>query len=282
MADRPEGGGEGARLAEIRVHPLKGARGISVERWAVDDFGPALDRRWMAVDAEGTFLTQRSHPRLVLVETAVEGGRLVLSAAGRSGVEVPGPEAVGPRSSVQVWRSGTEGIDVGEEPAAWLSDFLGEGVRILFMPDQVWRPVSRRYARDRRVSFADGFPFLLVSRASLDELNRRLDEPVPVERFRPNLVVEGTAAHEEDRWRRLRIGDVDLRVAKPCARCVVTTVDVDTGEKGSEPLRTLARYRRSDGKTYFGQNLIHEGRGTLEVGQDVAISRVGPPRPRLS
>lgn len=270
---------EGPVLAEIRVYPLKGARGLSVERWEVDDFGPALDRRWMVVDDEGGHLTQRNDPRLALVRPALEGEKLVLAAPGMEPLALPLEPGPGLEREVTVWEGRCTARDLGSKAASWVSAFLDHPARVVFMPRETFRPVKE--SPSSRVSFADGHPFLLLSLEAVEELNRRLDEPVSVDRFRPNLVVEGAGAHAEDAWRRIGIGDLELRVVKPCARCTVTTVDQETGRKGREPLRTLARYRRHGGSVYFGQNLVHEGTGTLKKGQRLRVLEVGSPRPDL-
>jgi uncharacterized protein YcbX len=155
---------------------------------------------------------------------------------------------------------------------AWLSDFLGHACRLVFMPDEGVRPVDPRYAQPQdRTAFSDGFPLLLISQPSLDDLNSRLVEPLPMLRFRPNLVVEGCAPYAEDDWRHIRIGDLPLRVVKPCSRCKITTVDPYTAETGSEPLRTLASYRRQGKQVYFGQNLIHDRPGELALDMPVEV-----------
>ena len=258
---------------------MKGARWIAPRSWAVDDFGPTMDRRWMVVRGGEEFVTQRTHPRLALVRTGLEDDGLTLAAPGMEPVSVPGPGAPGLRREVPIWSDRAPGVDVGADAAEWISTFLGEELRIVFMPDDAWRPVSRSHGRGRRVSFADGFPFLILSRGSMDALNERLERPVSLERFRPNLVVGGVEAHAEDRWRRIRIGEIELRVVKPCARCVVTTVDPGTGRKGVEPLRTLARYRKKGGSVYFGQNAIHVAPGRLEEGTPVEVLEADSPRP---
>lgn len=267
-------------LDEIVVYPVKGAGGTSVTEATVDDFGLHLDRRWMLVDGDGVFLSQRNDPRLALLRPRIQDGSLVLEAPGVEPFDLPAT-AERPARKVRVWDSTVEVVEVDGGAHDWIEAFLGRPARLVFMPESTLRPVDEDYAADARVSFADGFPFLLLSRESLEELNRRLDRPVPMNRFRPNLVVEGAGPHGEDAWRRIRIGEVEFDVVKPCARCAVTTVDQDSGRRGAEPLRTLSRYRKHDGKTWFGQNLVQRGTGTLRVGNPVEVLQSGTPRPRL-
>lgn len=271
-------------LDEIVVYPVKGAGGTSATEARVDDFGLHLDRRWMLVDGDGVFLSQRNHPRLALLRPRIRDGSLVLDAPGMDPFALPVElplEVEGAVRDVQVWDATVEAVEVEGGADEWIEAFLGEPAHLVFMPESTLRPVGGDYAPDARVSFADGFPFLLLSRESLEELNRRLDRSVPMNRFRPNLVVKGAGPHAEDAWRRIRIGDVELDVVKPCGRCAVTTVDQDSGRRGAEPLRTLSRYRKHDGKTWFGQYIVQKGTGTLEVGDPVQVLESGTPRPRL-
>lgn len=275
-------------LEQIVHYPVKGAGGVFLPEARVDEFGVRLDRRWMLVDDDGVFLSQRNHPRLALLRPRVEEDALLLEAPEMEPLSLP-VEPDGPPVEVRVWGSVVEAVHVGAGAAGWVAAFLGEPARLVFMPRSTLRPVDPAYlpadradAGDPRVSFADAFPFLLISCESLDELNRRLERPVPMNRFRPNLVVRGEGRpHAEDAWRRLRIGDMELDVVKPCDRCAVTTVDQGSGERGVEPLRTLATYRKSEGKAWFGQNLVHRGSGTLRVGDPVQVLESGMSRPRL-
>ncbi|PLX62226.1 MOSC domain-containing protein [Sedimenticola selenatireducens] len=259
-------------LSGLFFYPVKSLRCISLERAPVDSRGIHYDRHWMVVDGDGKFLTQRQHPRMALVRTALTPGGLRLSAPGMPDLDVAfEPEGVS-EAAVQVWGDQCLARSAGEAPASWLSHYLGMDCRLFFMPEQTERPVDPTYAApEDRVGFADGFPFLLISQASLDDLNRRLDEALPMIRFRPNLVVSGCEPYAEDGWRRIRIGKVIFRVAKPCSRCVIPTINPETGEKGVEPLRTLNRYRREGNKVYFGQNLLHDGAGELKLGSVVEV-----------
>lgn len=265
-------------LGEIRVHPLKSAAGIVVDRVELDDFGPRHDRRWMAVGEDDVFLSQREVARLALVRTEIvdaEGARprLRLEAPDLPPLDVPPGTAA---RRVRVWRDTVDARDCGDAAAEWITAALGLSARLVHLPEDGLRPIPAPYGRPGdRVAFSDALPFLVLTRASLDDLNARLEQPLPVERFRPNLVIDGARPYADDRWRRIRIGAVELDVVKPCARCVITTTDQGTGERGREPLRTLATYRRRDGHVWFAQNAIHRGRGALRVGDPVEVLEEG-------
>lgn len=258
-------------LGALYRYPVKSLRGEAFDALEVGRTGLCGDRQWMLVDREGRFVTQRQQPRMALVTTRLAGdGTLHLAAPGMPDLTVVDSGAA--RTQVLLWNDRLEAVLAGAEAHAWLSEFLALDCRLVRFAEDVSRAVDPAYAgAGDQVGFADGFPFLLISQASLDDLNARLEQPVPMLRFRPNLVVDGCAPYAEDGWRRIRIGDVSLRVAKPCSRCIIPTIDPATGERGQEPLRTLRGYRRRDNKVYFGQNLVHDGTGRLAVGMPVEI-----------
>ncbi len=257
-------------LASIHLYPVKSARGLSCPQVMLDRFGPVGDRRWMLVDPEGQFLSQRQMPALARLDAQPLEGGLSLGLAGER-LEVAVPTSA-PRE-VRVWDDTVTACDAGEQTAQWLSERFQRPLRLVHMPDDARRRVDTSYAHDgETVSFADGFPLLLLSAASLDELNARLSMPVGLDRFRANLIVDGCAAHAEDDWQRIRIGEVTFTVAKPCSRCTVPSLDQRSGEKHPEILRALASYRRAaDRKVYFGQNLLYANPGTLRVGDQVEV-----------
>jgi uncharacterized protein YcbX len=264
------------RLTALNIYPIKSTKGIALAESEVDGFGLRYDRRWMVVDSSGQFLSQRSHARLALVVPSIHGDRLRIDAPEMPTLEVPLHPSSSVGTTVAVWDDVCSASWVGEGAAAWFSKFLGCECSLVHMAEDAVRPADPAFApAGSRVSFADGFPFLLISEESLDDLNRRLAEPLPMNRFRPNLVVAGGEPYGEDSWSRLEIGGIRLRVVKPCGRCVVTTTDQTTGERGKEPLRTLATYRKRDGEVMFGQNVVHEGAGRLRVGDPVAITLPG-------
>lgn len=268
-------------VSGLWLYPLKGAAGIALEEGALDEFGLTHDRRWMVVDPEGGFLSQRSDPGLGRLRQEVTADALVVRSAMSGELSLPlAPD--GARSTARVWQDHVSVIDCGAEAAAFVTRHLGRPARIVHMPADTLRQADPDYARTGdRVSFADGFPLLLISEASLDELNHRLDEPIEMRRFRPNVVVTGAAPHAEDGWQTIRIGSVLCDVVKPCARCLVTTLDPDTGAAGREPLRTLGGYRRWNGKVWFGQNVIHRALGNVAVGDAVEVLDTRSPEPPL-
>jgi uncharacterized protein YcbX len=270
-----------AHLHSIHVHPVKAVRGLAPREAVVEPWGLTGDRRWALVDDGGKVLTQRRQPRLALAaaELLPDGG-VRLSVPGMEPLTVPVPRPSG-TVPVEIFRDKVDAVPAEDEAAhAWCGAFLGIDVRLVYMDDPATRrPVDPEYARPgETVSFADGFPLLLTTTASLDALNALIaqddhaDEgPLPMNRFRPSVVVAGTDAWAEDDWSRLTIGDVSFRVAKTCGRCVVTTTDQGTGERGREPLYSLGRHRRLGGKLVFGQNLVPLSGGTIRVGDPVRI-----------
>lgn len=259
-------------LEQIFVYPVKSARGVSLEEARVGARGIELDRRFMVVGPQGEFITQRQVPRMALVTVAIEKDALVLGAPGAASLRVPrAPE--GPLRRVRVWSDTCDAVSAGADAEGFFSELLGLPAALVFMPESTRRPVAGH--APRLVGFADAFPLLVISRASLDALNEQLDTPVGFDRFRPNLVVSGGAAHDEDRWRELAFGSLVFSPAGPCGRCVMVDIDPATATRTGEPLATLARYRRSGKKVLFGQNLVHEGEGTLRVG-DVGRASAAP------
>lgn len=261
-------------IAALHLYPLKGAAGISVREWRIGALGLEADRRWMLVGREGRFLSQRQFPGMALLQPGIQDGLLQMDAPGRATLHLPLHPEGGEAAEVEIWEDRVGAIAPDPEADRWFSDVLETPCRAVFLPDQARRPVDPEYAAGHLVSFADGFPVLVATTASLEELNRRLPPsltPIPMTRFRPNLVVGGVpGAHAEDGWRRLRSGDVEIRLVKPCARCAVTTVDPATGRfAGPEPLRALADYRQREGKVFFGENGVVERGGTLRVGAPV-------------
>jgi hypothetical protein len=264
-------------ISGLFYYPIKSCAGVSTEAMTLDARGPVDDRRYMLVAADGRFLTQREHARMALIRPEVLPGGLRVRAPGQADL-VHEARTQGRTRPVVVWRDTVAAHDQGDEAAAWLSEFLGAQVRLVRLPDDVVRPVSADYAVSAhdQVGFADGYPLLLISEDSLLDLNARLDTPLPMNRFRPNVVVRGAQPYAEDGWRTLRAGALLLHVVKPCARCVITTTDQRTTVRSSEPLRTLAAYRKTKRGVMFGQNVIHSGPGALRVGSQLLVLLSNP------
>jgi uncharacterized protein len=264
------------QLSGLFVYPIKACGGISLETADVVERGLAGDRRYLLVDRSGTFITQREVPRLCLVATAFAGDELVVSTPGKRELSLPRelPQSEGSElRPYRIWQD--SGTALRHAPGSrWFSELLSDEVSLLYMPDAELRAVNPSRARPGDiVSFADAYPLLLISEASLADLNQRLATPVEMRRFRPNLVISGCEPYAEDRFGELSIGSLTFRGVKRCERCVVTTVNPETGESSKEPLRTLARYRLEDSKVWFGMNLIQDGLGTLRVGDQVTHVR---------
>jgi uncharacterized protein YcbX len=271
------------RLTDIWRYPVKSCRGQRLAQGLVEPWGLAGDRRWMVVDGDGRFVTAREHPRLVLVTPALEGDSIRLAAPGMPDlvVAVPDPADAG-LAPVRVWSSELDATMASDEAGTWLSKVVGLDVRLVYLDDPTRRATNPEYSKDGDVvSFADGYPLLLASEESLERLNEWIaagpnaaEGPLPMTRFRPSVVVAGAEAFAEDGWRLVRIGEVTFRVAKPCGRCVLTTVDPGTAVKGREPLATMARHRRWDGNVWFAVNLIPDAPrqgGILRVGDPVQV-----------
>ncbi|HJL19101.1 MAG TPA: MOSC N-terminal beta barrel domain-containing protein [Sandaracinaceae bacterium LLY-WYZ-13_1] len=258
------------RLSELWIHPVKSLAGVRVPEAVVEDRGLRHDRRFMWVDPDGRFTTQRELPAMARLQPAIEGGRLLVRADGAT-LEVALDVDGAPRT-VEVWGDRVDAVDAGDEAAAFFRRHLGAGGRLVRMPDAARRAADPGHARPGDlVSFADGFPFLLVTDGSLAALNERLERPVDVRRFRPNLVVSGAAPFAEDAWSELRVGPVTFFPRKACSRCRIVDVDPDRGEPGRAVLAALARFRKSGSRVLFGQNLVHDGRGVLREGDPVEV-----------
>jgi len=264
------------KLSEINIYPIKSLAGIRLESALVEDRGLQFDRRWMLVDEDRKFITQRVVPKMALVKMAVDGSGLTASVNGDS-FQVTNDQTTGETDVVDIFGISVAGVEFyPKEVDDWFSLAIGSRCRLVLMPETTKRFVHPDAAVRKfqdTVSFADAYPFLLIGETSLADLNSRLDTPVPMNRFRPNFVVSGSEAFEEDTWKRIRIGSTEFHLVEPCARCVLTTVDQTTGEKeGKEPLKTLASYRTQNGNVLFGENLIAEtAGGTVRAGDDVEV-----------
>jgi uncharacterized protein len=266
-------------LSAINIYPVKSCRGIAVSSAQLDAWGLQFDRNWMVVDASGRFLSQRETPQLALVkpelvesESQIVALRLTSPSLPEQPLEVslsfrPGQDTL-KIMEVEIWKDRCQAVDQGEAAAQWFSQVLGQAARLVRIGTGYDRPVGP----EAQVSFADGFPLLLISEASLADLNQRLPDPLPMNRFRPNLVITGCDAYAEDTWQQIRIGEVIFNLVSPCERCLITTTDQATGTRtGPEPLKTLATYRRNSGGVIFGQNLVHQVNGEVVAGSLVEV-----------
>ena len=260
-------------LSQLNIYPLKSARGISLEKTITEVRGMAHDRRWMVVDDSGQFMSQRTYPNMALINTSLSTQTLNLNAPGMSKLFLPLIPIEGKSQEVEIWNDLCEAWTANAQATTWISEYIGKSCTIVYMPDHSNRHVDADYAiGENQVSFSDAFPLLLISEASLNDLNSRLPESVTMDRFRPNLVVKNTAPYEEDSWKKIIIGECEFNVVKPCSRCILTTIDPENGKfSGKEPLRTLATYRKVNGKVMFGQNLIPTIKGKLKVGMPIEI-----------
>ena len=263
-------------LSALYRYPVKSAQGQALSQSASGPLGLLGDRRWMLVEQDnGRFLTQRAYPQMSQLSAlyAADGG-LLITAPGLDPLRVAVPEPDADLRGVTIWRDTLRVPDAGDAAAEWLSRFIGKPVRLVHVPQARTRYLPAGYGENSdRVAFADGFPLLLIGQASLDDLVQKVGRPLEMLRFRPNLVVEGSAAFAEDGWKRIRIGQQTFRVLSPCTRCILTTVDPRTGERSEdrEPLTTLRTYRQKEGDVLFGQNLVADGEGVLEVGMPVEV-----------
>ncbi len=267
------------QLSEIWIYPIKSLGGISMNQSKVTQRGLENDRRWMLVDEEGLFITQRKHPELVLFQTQIEGDFLkIVHKRVESDVlkiSLSADDAKTKRKfPVTVWEDVVEAQEVSAEANIWFSERLGFEVKLVHMPDESLRKVDPEFAvtTDDITSFSDGFPFLIIGQASLDDLNSRLENAVNIKRFRPNFVFTGGQAYEEESWQAFSIGNLNFFGVKPCGRCIITTVNPEIGVfEGKEPLRTLSHYRKVGNKVLFGQNVIAKNQGVLRCGDLIKV-----------
>jgi len=259
-------------VSELAIYPVKSMRQVLLDKAEIEMGGLKHDRRWMVVDADGRMITQRQQSRLCLIQPAVTDDGIRLQTEGLADLRVSIPES-GDIRSVSIWEDTCNAHDAGDNAASWLSGFLSLECRLVYFPSDEVRTVDQDYASaGDQTAFSDGFPVMLISQASLDDLNSRLESPIPMARFRPNIVISGSEPFAEDNWRQLKIGNLSLRLVKPCSRCVIPSIDIETAERGPEPTKTLVSYRRQDKKVLFGQNGVIDGEGEIERGMAVEVT----------
>ncbi len=260
------------RLKEIWIYPIKSLGGIRLPSSLVMGKGLRYDRRWMLVDEQDTFMTQRIYPKMALFKVGIDDSHLTVTFDQRSTRLAIDPPADGRPVTTKIWDDEVEVVEASGEDSEWFSERLGVKCKLVSFPEENGRAVDPEYRiNQEQVSLADAYPFLIVGEQSLADLNGRLKEPLPMNRFRPNLVFSGGKPFEEDAWRNFRIGKNRFAGVKPCSRCVVTTVNQVTAEKGIEPLATLSTYRKLDGKVYFGQNVIAIDYGEIFEGDEIVL-----------
>ncbi|WPR72760.1 MOSC N-terminal beta barrel domain-containing protein [Flavobacterium sp. NG2] len=267
------------QLSEIWIYPVKSLGGIALSHAKVTLRGLEYDRRWMLVDEKGTFITQREYPELALFQPSIENDSLVIchrdSAKGSVRFSLS-QKNNSPKMEVTVWEDIVAAQEVDSDISAWFSQILGFTVRLVFMSEESHRKVDANYAVSSEdiTSFSDGFPFLIIGQASLDDLNARLENPISIQRFRPNFVFTGGSAYEEENWTEFTIDNHTFYGVKPSGRCVITTVDFEKGIfSGKEPLFTLSKYKKVGKKVIFGQNVIAKQEGYLSIGVSIDVQK---------
>lgn len=263
------------RLTQINIYPVKSLGGISLPSAYAGGRGLQYDRRWMLVDEFNSFITQRENPMMALIGLKMneQGFQLFHKNTPQTVFTIPFALEKGKHCAVTIWNDVCDAIEYEHETNDWLREVLNQNCRLTYMPDTANRYVAESYSRDKDiVSFADGFPFLIIGEASLQNLNEKLTVLLPMNRFRPNFVFSGGSAFDEDSWGTCCIGDVEFHVVKPCIRCTITTIDQDTGARSHEPLRTLSTYRKENNNVYFGQNLLIKKQGIVRLNDVLTIS----------
>lgn len=262
-------------ISQLFIYPVKSLGGIGVSSAQLTDRGFQYDRRWMLVDEHNLFFTQRDYPQMALLQTAIADNGIVITHKDhpRESVVIPFSSTGHEKVIVNVWDDLCEAIVVDPQLNEWFSDKLRVDCKLVHMPEETHRKVDRNFALHENdiTAFSDGYPLLVIGQSSLDDLNSRLETALPMNRFRPNIVLSGTEPYEEDEMKEFRIGDIHFYGVKLSARCVMTTINQDSLEKGKEPLKTLHTYRMMNNKVYFGQNVLHAATGTLKTGDEVKI-----------
>lgn len=264
-------------VSELFIYPIKSLGGIPVLSASVTDRGFEFDRRWMLVDSNNCFLSQRECPQMALLQVVLSDAGLIVQhkiskeASANIPVSMESKETV----TVKVWSDWCDALFVSHELDEWFSDMLSLHCRLVHMPDSSKRRVDTQYSFNQEItSFSDAYPFLIIGQSSLDDLNARLQQPLPMNRFRPNIVFTGGQPFQEDIMERFSINDIEFFGVKKCARCIIPTINQDSGIKSKEPLKTLAAYRQLENKIYFGQNLLHRGEGKITVGDQITIHQL--------
>ena len=258
-------------VSGLFIYPVKSCREVIQNSTWLEDFGLKNDRRWMVVDEKGVMLTQRKLSKMCLIQPEITDIGLMLTTSSMDSLHIDLPLA-NKKSNVKVWDDQCQAYDAGDDAANWLSQFLSTKCRLVYFPDDEFRQVDLDYANEGdKTAFSDGFPLLLISQASLDDLNQRLATPISMSRFRPNIVVSGCEPFAEDAWKKIRVGEINCRIVKPCSRCVIPSINIETAEREVEPTKTLVEYRKRNNKIFFGQNVIADNNGQIDLGMPIEI-----------
>lgn len=259
------------KLTQINIYPIKSLGGISLQSAIVEERGLQYDRRWMLVDEQNMFITQRLHPKMALLEVEISNGLFTIKHKQNkfSPLTIPPVPYDDVEVKVQIWKDNVTALKYSSDINNWFTEAIGFKCSLVYMPDSTKRKVDPEYANNKLVGFADGYPFLIIGEESLNDLNKRLEGGLPMNRFRTNFAFSGGKAFDEDNWKTIKIGDIVFHSLKPCPRCVITTIDQNTGMKGKEPLKTLAAFRQKDNNVMFGMNLVAEEIGKVNVGDEV-------------
>lgn len=264
-------------VSELYIYPIKSLGGISAGSALVTSRGLQYDRRWLLIDSNNRFLTQREYPEMALLQPGLTTDGLIVHQKKNEAESIFIPHALPPATktvTVQIWDDVCEAKLASNEIHKWFSAALNKQCRLVYMPDTTARMVDKKYAANNEItSFSDAYPVLIIGQSSLDEVNSRLTDPLPINRFRPNIVFTGAKPFEEDTMEEFEINGIGFFGVQLCARCVVTTINQDEATKGKEPLKTLASYRMKGNKIYFGQNLLHMGEGVITVGDAIKIKK---------
>jgi uncharacterized protein YcbX len=261
-------------VSQLFIYPIKSLGGIEVSSAEVDNRGLKNDRRWMLVDDNNRFMTQRENLKMALLKTTINNDLIIISNKHKSEEHIHIPIAISnsKKIRVRVWDDDCDVLEADSSINNWFTHQLGQECKLVYMPEDSLRIVDTNYASGEEITgFTDGYPILLVGQASLDDLNSRLEEKLPINRFRPNIVFSGGKPYEEDEMEQFIINGIHFFGVKLCARCVITTIDQDKAEKNKEPLKTFSTYRQLNHKIYFGQNLLHKGDGTIHIHDSIEV-----------
>lgn len=262
-------------IHSLHVYPIKSCQGIDLDSAELTTTGIRYDRHWMLIDKQGQFLSQRQLPAMALVKTEFNTDELLVTDAQGRQLEIPLQQPQQNRQTVKIWKDECQASLVSQQASRWFSEALDTDCDLVYLPQTEQRKVDTNYAREGQiVGFADGFPLLILSRAVINVLNDKLEDPVNINRFRANIIIDGCEAHAEDQWQSITVNNIEILLAKPCSRCVIPSIHQHTAEKHATILRTLAGYRRGEnGKVYMGQNGLHKDTGWIRVGQPVTAIR---------